>query len=1048
MDGNLAGYSKEFKKLKTIFLNNFKGGKGSNYELKEFLNEVVAFNQELTSQLIDNIDVDTIKDPGLLVSNLLEFDFVVNTEGEIIKHNLLSLSLINNGLEELREKSIFNFAEVQNPENFKSALKLVIKSSTPLEFEQYLQFAGSLINNLYHISLIPFFDFDLKESLCQCKFKKINPFEISNKKFDSIITKFTDITDEAIRITDKQGIIIHVNKSHENLTGFTKDEVMGMNVCDLIYELTPDDLKHLKLKVDLKTMINENMKKQSIETFDSKQQRILKSKNGHLKYVTSEIFKIDSVDDCYFVSSIKDISELKTRELELLYANKKYENLLNHLPAIIYKISNNKGGLFYTERVKIILGYTPEEFVQNRNLWFSLVHPEDKVMYEGKLSQYYQGKPFDCEYRIRNKAGEIIWLRDSFFHSEQLGAEIISEGRAVDITNQKLIEIQLQESELRFKNMFFKHSSIMLLIDPDSGQILNANYAASSFYGYSINELCKMTINEINTSDPTINLAKRQDAKYEKNNIFIFEHIIKGGQKKIVEVHSSPVEYLNKKVLFSIIHDITERIKIENSLAITHENYRNFLHSIDVFLFVLDNKGVIKFVNNSVKKKLKYSENELLGKHILMLHPIDRAQEASDIIGRMIAGTLDFCPIPLLTKEGERIEVETRVYAGEWDNEPVLFGVSKDITNLVLSEEKFSKTFHLNSALMAISDFESGIFIDVNTSFLKILGYTRKEVIGNTARNLNLFVNSKSRDKLIGILNNQSEWLDEIGIKVRTKDGEKKDGLFSVSKIIIGGKKYLLTTMIDITYQKQANRTIRNQNKELTKLNIEMNRFMTILSHDLRSPFNSMLGFLELILLNFDNYGMEKLKRHLINVNSSAILTYNLLDDLLNWIRINSQKVQLSPTIVNLKEFVTSVLDIYTFTALEKGIEIHNLVGNDTSVYIDTAMINKVLRNLISNSIKFSNNGSKIWISAEECNDKIKLTVKDQGIGINQSQVEKLFNISFRNSTLGTMNEKGTGLGLNLCKEMIQKHQGEIWITSEVNHGTEVSFTIPASDLS
>jgi PAS domain S-box-containing protein len=149
----------------------------------------------------------------------------------------------------------------------------------------------------------------------------------------------------------------------------------------------------------------------------------------------------------------------------------------------------------------------------------------------------------------------------------------------------------------------------------------------------------------------------------------------------------------------------------QSLLEQTRKNYDAFFNSIDEFLFVLDNGGNIIHVNKTVIERLGYSEQELMGQSVLLVHPPERREEAGRIVGEMLAGKAEFCPVPLMAKSGERIPVETRVTAGTWNGAPAIFGVTKDMSRLKLSEEKFSKAFHSNSALMALSRFEDGEYI-------------------------------------------------------------------------------------------------------------------------------------------------------------------------------------------------------------------------------------------------------------------------------------------------------------------------------------------------
>lgn len=255
----------------------------------------------------------------------------------------------------------------------------------------------------------------------------------------------------------------------------------------------------------------------------------------------------------------------------------------------------------------------------------------------------------------------------------------------------------------------------------------------------------------------------------------------------------------------------------QSLLEQTRKNYEAFFNSIDEFLFVLDERGNIVHVNKTVLDRLGYSEQELAGQPVLMVHPPERREEAGRIVGEMLAGRAEFCPVPLMTKSGETIPVETRVTKGTWNGAPAIFGVTKDMSRLNLSEEKFSKAFHSNSALMALSRFEDGEYLDVNEAFLGTLGFSRDEVIGRTSAQLDLFANSGERSHLIEILKRDGV-VRGMELDVKTKDGSLRRGLFSADPIHLGKDLCLLTVMVDITGRKKAEEALQQQNQYFSVL--------------------------------------------------------------------------------------------------------------------------------------------------------------------------------------------------------------------------------------
>jgi len=244
---------------------------------------------------------------------------------------------------------------------------------------------------------------------------------------------------------------------------------------------------------------------------------------------------------------------------------------------------------------------------------------------------------------------------------------------------------------------------------------------------------------------------------------------------------------------------------------------------------------------------------------------------------------------------------------------------------------------------------------------------------------------------------------------------------------------------IDITDLKEAEDT-------LIKLNEDKDKFISILAHDLRSPFNSILGYLDLLSSNIYEYDIKTISSQLNIINNSSQRVFNLLEDVLLWAKSQSGKIPFEPEKLSFTTICNEVLLSIKPIADKKQIQIVYFEDINTVVYADQNMIKTILRNLITNAIKFSNNNSRIKIFTIFNHNKLTITVSDNGIGIDEESLLKLFEISHKHTTTGTANETGTGLGLILCKEFIELHGGEIWVESKVGKGTEFKFTLPINN--
>jgi diguanylate cyclase (GGDEF)-like protein/PAS domain S-box-containing protein/putative nucleotidyltransferase with HDIG domain len=260
---------------------------------------------------------------------------------------------------------------------------------------------------------------------------------------------------------------------------------------------------------------------------------------------------------------------------------------------------------------------------------------------------------------------------------------------------------------------------------------------------------------------------------------------------------------VKKQYITYLLIDITELNIYQEKIRLSEQNYRTFFETMDDIITIGTKEGNIIYVNNAARSKLGYSTDEFIEMHILDIHPKENRQEAEEIFNDMFNGKRNSCPLPLLTKNGEMIPVETRVWFGEWDGRECVFGLSKDLSNEQEALLKFNKFFDNNPALMAVSSLSSRQFLDVNAAFINKTGYSKDEIIGKTSTEMGLFI-MPDKQRAISYELEKFGKISNYELKIRTKSGEILEGLFSGEIIKSQGKKYFLTVMIDITKRKKA----------------------------------------------------------------------------------------------------------------------------------------------------------------------------------------------------------------------------------------------------
>ncbi len=247
----------------------------------------------------------------------------------------------------------------------------------------------------------------------------------------------------------------------------------------------------------------------------------------------------------------------------------------------------------------------------------------------------------------------------------------------------------------------------------------------------------------------------------------------------------------------------------------------------------------------------------------------------------------------------------------------------------------------------------------------------------------------------------------------------------------------------DVTRRKNAELELKRIAKDLQQLNYEKDKFQSIIAHDLRSPFTGLLGYTKLLKEEFNEITNEDKYIYIEKIEKLCADTLGLLENLLEWSKLQSEKTIFEPVSFNLLVELHQIIEVARDLAELKSIKLKNNLADSIEIIADKNMLKTVVRNLLANAIKFTHSGGEIILTAEKSEVHTHLSVKDTGVGISNHDLNKLFKMNSEFKSLGTNNEKGSGIGLLLCKDIIQKHNGEIFVESELGVGTKVSFKIP-----
>ena len=393
-------------------------------------------------------------------------------------------------------------------------------------------------------------------------------------------------------------------------------------------------------------------------------------------------------------------------------------------------------------------------------------------------------------------------------------------------------------------------------------------------------------------------------------------------------------------------------------------------------------------------------------------------------------------------------------------NEPEYFvAIFTDITERKKAEQALKESeAKFRAAADLTYDWEywidsDGEIIYISPSCERITGYSRNEFI-EEPRLLTSIIHPEDADMMKNHkhqISDNSE-VKQIEYRIITKSGNER-WIGHVCQIVYNSNRTSIGirgSNRDITDRKRAEEILKESQEKLRESNISKDKFFSIIAHDLKSPFNAMLGFSEILNENFDEYSSDEQKKFVSFIYQGLQNTYNLLENLLQWSRSQKGMIDFRPEKTNLFLLTNEAIDLQNQSVEQKCIKLTNQIDENVFVDADKDMLSTIIRNLLSNAIKFTTKHGEVKIKAvsiptEDKKGFIEVVVNDTGVGISKEIQSKLFDIGENTSTEGTNKEKGTGLGLILCKEFIEKHGGKIWVESEVGKGSSFCFTLPCS---
>ncbi|MGC9356598.1 MAG: PAS domain S-box protein [Anaerolineae bacterium] len=635
-----------------------------------------------------------------------------------------------------------------------------------------------------------------------------------------------------------------------------------------------------------------------------------------------------------------------------------------------------------------------------------------------------------------------------------MGGEPVMLALATDITARKRTEEALTEVEKRFRRIV-ELSPIGVGIVDSTGALIDCNAALAEIVGYSREELLELSFADFTHPEDLEREWQLIHQMWEdQRNEYRMEkrYLHKEGHTVWVAVTASIFKGDTETSAFgfAFVQDITKRKRAEEALRKSEKKFRTLIENVVDWVWQVDTDGVYTYVSPQVEKIMGYPVSEILGKTPFDFMTPQEAARVGAIFATIAARRERIVGLEdtLIARDGREILFETNATPmfdaqGEFTG---YMGTCRDITERKRSEEALRESEAKMRSIFRVAPIGIGvvcdrIFMAVNERLCEIVGYARDELIGRDARILyptdeDYEYVGREKYRQIG-----ERGTGRVETRFRHKDGRIIDVLLSSTPLDLSDLSAGVTfTVLNITERKQAEAQIKHYAAELERSNQDLEHFAYVVSHDLQEPARMVKSYLNLLEQSYYSELDEEARELIAYAMDGAERMQAMIRALLDLSRVETRGVDFAPVDCNL--LVRNALDDLTLTIEERGADVtHDPLP---IVMADQAQLTQVFQNLVGNAIKFrrEDEAPRVHISAQQEDDQWIFSVEDNGIGVDPNQKERIFQIFQR---LHTQEEyPGIGIGLALCRRIVERHGGRIWVESEPGQGSTFYFTLPA----
>jgi PAS domain S-box-containing protein len=668
-----------------------------------------------------------------------------------------------------------------------------------------------------------------------------------------------------------------------------------------------------------------------------------------------------------------------------------------------------------------------------------------------------------------------IWISTSAIPLFQPGQEKPYQVNSIfeDITERRQIEQTLRESKERFATIFRSSPNSIIIARLSDSCIIDVNAAFCSQYNLQREQVVGHSAQEFGLWENQADRGRLLGLIREHGQVSGFEAIYRSstGASGVLLLSATQITLNDEACLLILGHDITKRKQLERALKDQSDFLQQIIITIGQGLTVTNADGRFEMVNPAYARLLGYTVEQLIDQVPPAVAFAEDSPALKLIQKKRLAGETNSYESQLVRADGSLVDVlvtcTPRLNDGTYSGS---IAVVTDLTDIKRAEqlrheaeERFNKVIRSSPIGIHILRMQSGRSQDANDTFLNLIGYSRAELLGHTAKELNLLVDPEQREAWMPTLLAEGRASD-IETRLRTKNGEIRHVILSIETFKMHGETFMMTLMNDITSRKLSEIALKAAHDELEQHVLERtidlratnsaleralkarDEFMAVISHELRTPLTGILGLSQALQLSTYGELSQKQGTAVQNIEKSGQHLFQLINQILEFSKFQTGNSEIQLLAHSLNDICQASLLVVNMLATKKNQNItFEISPKDIVVNVDEQCIKQVLINLLGNAIKFTPDSGHIELKVIGLSDKqqVQISVTDTGIGIQEADLARLFQPFVQLDMRLSRSYDGTGMGLALVRQMVELHRGSVSVESVFGEGSRFTVCLP-----